>query len=477
MIVWLTVAEVAEQLRVTPQWVRDHCSRRRPLLPVTRLGSLLRFDLQKIREFMESPPTTTLKEEGGMARNEEPKRAGGRPRGQEGHVEKVGEKVKKWQIHWFVYELDEGGKEVRKHRSRVIGRCPGGPVQLSIADAQLPEMTKHEAQKELRRVIDQQTGLLRGSSTAKASSSVTFGWFATHRWLPVRQLTWRESTKFTNLHILNGYILPAWERTSLRDLDPVAVGEWLGRMAENFSETIVHKCRVYMKSITVEAVEQDYLMKDPLRRLIMPRTKKASKPTLTPEQIQAVVHQLVNTRDQVAFLALILTGMRPSELFASKWGDWDRTSLLVERGVVRGVVDSTKTKMSRGRVSVPKALGDLLDVWRSETAKPGNDDWIFPSEKNTPLRLDGWTRRILKPAAAAAGVELTVQMLRRSFATIASESGVSMKAVQGQLRHSAMSTTSDVYTQAPPDFQNDAVERVAKKIVNGTGQRPRNKKD
>lgn len=412
-----------------------------------------------------------------MSRNEEPKRPGGRPRGQEGHVEKVGDKVKKWQIHWFVYELDEAGKEVRKHRSRVVGRCPGGPVQLSIADAQLPEMTKHEAQKELRKVIDQQTGVLRGSSTARASSSVTFGWFASNRWLPTRQLTWRESTKSTNLHILSGYILPAWERTSLRDIDPVAVGEWLGRMAEKFSETIVHKCRTYMKSITAEAVEQEYLMKDPLRRLIMPRTKKAEKPTLTPEQIQAVVHQLINTRDQVAFLALILTGMRPSELFALKWGDWDRSSLLVERGVVRGIVGDTKTKTSRGRVVVPKALGDLLDVWRSETPRPGNDDWIFASEKNTPLRLDGWTRRILKPAAAAAGVELTVQMLRRSFATIAHESGVSMKAVQSQLRHSSMSTTSDVYTQTPDDAQSEAVERVAKRIVNGTGDRSGNKKD
>lgn len=465
----LTVAEVAEQLRVSPGWVRDHCGRRHPLLPVIRLGAVLRFDTEKIREFLNSPPTTTLKDEGGMARNDEPKRAGGRPRGQEGHVQKIGGKVKKWRLHWFVYELDESGREVRRHKSRVVGRCPGGPTVLSIADQQLPEMTKHEAERELRRIIDQQTGILRGQSTARASSSVTFGWFATHRWLPTRQLTWRESTKSTNLHILNGYLMPAWEKTSLRDIDAVAVGEWLGRMAESFSETIVHKCRVYMKAITAEAVEQEYLMKDPLRRLIMPRTKKAEKPTLTPEQIQAVVHQLVNTRDQVAFLALILTGMRPSELFALKWGDWDRSMLLVSRGVVRGVVGETKTKSSKGRVAVPKALGDLLDVWRSETARPGNDDWIFPSEKNTPLRLDGWTRRILKPAAAAAGVELTVQMLRRSFATIAHESGVSMKSVQNQLRHASMSTTSDVYTQTPDEAQTEAVERVAKKIVNGSG--------
>jgi integrase len=64
-------------------------------------------------------------------------------------------------------------------------------------------------------------------------------------------------------------------------------------------------------------------------------------------------------------------------------------------------------------------------------------------------------------------------MLRRSFATIAHAEGVSMKAVQGQLRHSSMAMTSNVYTQIPEGFQDDAVERVARKIVNGSG----NKKD
>ncbi len=395
---------------------------------------------------------------------------GGRPRGQEGHVQKIGRKVKKWRLHWFVYELNEEGKEIRRHKSRVIARCPGGPVSISIADKQLPEMTKHEAERELRRIIDKETGMVRGAS-AKASSSVTFGFFVTKRWLPTRESTWRASTKATNLHIINGYLMPTWENTSLRELDGVAVAQWLSRMSREFSETIVHKCRTYMKAITAEAVDQEYLQRDPLRKLAMPQMESVDKKTLTPEQIQAVVHQLAHTRDQVALLTLILTGMRPSELFALKWSDWSASTLLIERGVVRGVVGKTKTRTSRGRVSIPRALGDLLAVWRGETLRSQDDDWIFPSEKNTPLRLDGWTRRILKPAAKAAGVELTVQMLRRSFATIAHESGVSMKAVQSQLRHSSISTTSDVYTQTPEGFQNDAVEMVAKKIVNGSGSK------
>jgi excisionase family DNA binding protein len=39
----LDVSEVAALLNVSPSWVRDHCGRKRPKLPVVRLGSLLRF--------------------------------------------------------------------------------------------------------------------------------------------------------------------------------------------------------------------------------------------------------------------------------------------------------------------------------------------------------------------------------------------------------------------------------------------------
>jgi integrase len=475
MIQLLTVADVAWQLRVSPQWVRDHCGRRRPLLPVIRLGGVLRFDAEQLRDFLKCPHTNTLEEESVLARNDEKsdRGAGGRPRGQEGHVEKVGEKVKKWQIHWFVYELDKDGKEVRKHRSRVIGRCPGGPVGLSIADALLPEMSKHEAQRELRKVIDRETGIVRGGSTARASSSVTFGWFARNRWLPMREATWRPSTKATNMQVLNGYIFPAWEAVPLRDLDTVAVAKWLNKMAESFSQTIVHKCRTYMKAIVAEAVDQEYLQRDTLRKLAMPQMDGPARPTITPEQIRAVIAEIESFRDQVIFLTLILTGMRPSEVFALQWRDWNKNSLLVERGVVQGKVNKTKTRMSRGRVAIPAHLGDLLEAWRIASELNEGENWIFPSERNTPLRLDNWVKRYLKPAADRAGVKVTAQMLRRSFATIAHEAGVSMKAVQGQLRHSSINMTSNVYTQVPEGSQDSLVEVVAKKIVNGSG----NKKD
>ncbi|MGH9424782.1 MAG: helix-turn-helix domain-containing protein, partial [Terriglobia bacterium] len=53
----LTAREVAELLRVSEGWVRDHATRKQPRLPMVKLGdhkgSPLRFELDQIKEFVE----------------------------------------------------------------------------------------------------------------------------------------------------------------------------------------------------------------------------------------------------------------------------------------------------------------------------------------------------------------------------------------------------------------------------------------
>src|SRR5436190_124223 len=58
------------------------------------------------------------------------------------------------------------------------------------------------------------------------------------------------------------------------------------------------------------------------------------------------------------------------------------------------------------------------------------------TKRDTAMRYDNYLKRVLKPAAEAVGLEsITHQMLRRSFSTMALDSGASPKDVQGQMRH------------------------------------------
>jgi integrase len=70
--------------------------------------------------------------------------------------------------------------------------------------------------------------------------------------------------------------------------------------------------------------------------------------------------------------------------------------------------------------------------------------------------------RHIKPAARALGIPwANWRCLRTSHATWMVESGANPKDVQGQMRHSKISTTMDVYAQFVPESQRDAIAKMS----------------
>jgi hypothetical protein len=63
-----------------------------------------------------------------------------RHRGQEGWVEERGKRRKRWYGHYYVYERDSTGREIRRHVGIALGEKAG--------------LLKCEAVKKLRRLID-----------------------------------------------------------------------------------------------------------------------------------------------------------------------------------------------------------------------------------------------------------------------------------------------------------------------------------
>ena len=59
---------------------------------------------------------------------------------------------------------------------------------------------------------------------------------------------------------------------------------------------------------------------------------------------------------------------------------------------------------------------------------------------------------------------MNCQILRRSFATLASDSGAHLKDIQTQLRHSKTATTADIYVQPIPLSVRAAVEALDQEL-------------
>jgi integrase len=362
-----------------------------------------------------------------------------RARSQSGWIEET--KARNWKAHWYEYVKDpQTGQERRQHRSRIVG--------------EKSHMRKYEAEAELAKIVSP----LNATQTSRRDDRVPLSWFVEHRWQPTVEGGWSASTKKTNHHFVKT-ILAEFGQKALRELDCVDLQNWLNKLAGEYSRSMVFHCHTYLKAICAEAVDQDFLAKDPARKLKRPRTRKPNETVLEWSQYQAVIDAAETLRNKLAIKVGSGTAVRPGELFAFRWRSLEE--LPSGRHALR-VTETTykcklrpwaKTEGSEAYVPLPKRLAAELLEWRKLSAWSADDDFIFPNSKGGFLDYENFSGRVLEPIRLKLGLQkLNFQILRRSYATRAvGERKGTLKDVQKQLRHSRPDMTLENYVKDIPE--------------------------
>jgi len=93
----------------------------------------------------------------------------------------------------------------------------------------------------------------------------------------------------------------------------------------------------------------------------------------------------------------------------------------------------------------------------------GQDDLVFQSvQTGKPMNDQNILKRHIQPAARRLGLAfVNRRCLRTSHATWLVQAGADPKSVQGQMRHSRVSTTMDIYAQIVPTTQRRALGQLA----------------
>lgn len=358
-----------------------------------------------------------------------------------------------WYGQWNTYFIDATTGE-KKRRSKVVKL---GPKSIGKKEA-AEELFKH-IQREAEGKPD---------DTATPDSQVTLKWFTENRWLPMKESGWRPGTKETAEYEL-GLIYGAFGGVAIEDLDKVALQTWLNRLAGKKSDTVVKHCKIKLKSILEEAVEQDYLRKNPARSLALPRTRAVDKTVLTPEQFQAMLKLLDEKRSLMLRLFLVCA-LRPSEFFALRWSSFDTKAKVfhlresIYHNEIRPYTKTTEEGDRAHRVAVPDVLVEELQEYRKELKRvphQGKDqDFIFPTNRGTFISKDNFLNRVMKDLREKLNLpKLNFQILRRSAATWAQNLG-NVKDVQTHLRHSSPDVTFSEYVQAIPESTRSMVNAV-----------------
>lgn len=221
--------------------------------------------------------------------------------------------------------------------------------------------------------------------------------------------------------------------------------------------------RAYLRDIFAEAVDQDFLPKDPARKVKVPsQLRGTDTTTLNWDQLRLALAEL-DLRDRLLLELDMTNALQPSELFALKWKCFDAraSAMRVTETVYKGKLRSWgKTRKSLSTVHIPRTLIADLEDWRRRCSNPAPEAFIFPNQDGGFLDTDNFRKRVLHKLARELELpKLTFQVIRRSIATLAQKKGT-VKDVQGVLRHSRTATTTDVYMQEIPESVRATVNAI-----------------
>ena len=178
----------------------------------------------------------------------------------------------------------------------------------------------------------------------------------------------------------------------------------------------------------------------------------------------------------MVYVAVYL-GLCVSELIGLRWNDVVEDCLMVDERCCRGDWSAPKSEASNAAVAVQRHVIERIHALKLKTVSvragrairhynavkaDGPNDLVFQSVRDgKPMRDNNILSRFIKPVARKLGMGfVNWRCLRTSYGTWLKRHGADMKDIQGQMRHSRISTTMDIYVQDIPESRRRAVEKL-----------------
>ena len=282
------------------------------------------------------------------------------------------------------------------------------------------------------------------------------------------ELPSRYSTRASYKSYLDNYIRPRWGETPIASIRAMAFEDWLKRL------TLAPKTRGHIRSLmsTLFKCAQRWEMVE-ANPMQLVRVKNVSKRLERPSVLTAEeFHKLLpHIRDPYRTMVLIAgcLGLRASEIVGLQWRDFDfeKSTLLVQRGVVHGRVDDVKTEYSRDVVPIAPELTKELLAYR-ERSYPTKEGWLFANPATEkPYPQQEIQKKHIRSAAKAAGIQCKVgwKTFRHSYRSWLDETEAPVGVQRELMRHASIQTTMNVYGRAMTDSKRQAHSNVVQMVL------------
>lgn len=274
----------------------------------------------------------------------------------------------------------------------------------------------------------------------------------------------RRATRKLYQSIFKNHILPRWGSEPVQAVKTMAVEDWL----ENYphSRQIKAHVRSLMHVLYQCALRWELAERNPIDLVRQSKKRLKTPRVLTPEEFRALLAQLAEPyRAMVITIACL--GLRVCELIGLQWGDIDFAGLTVriQRSVVEGEVNPTKTEASESALPLDPGLAETLSAFKVTAAHVTDSDFVFASDLGRPRWPDSILADHLKPAAERAGIgKIGWHTFRHTYSTLLHALGTTPAVQKELLRHADIHTTLNIYTQAISADKREAATKVAQTL-------------
>lgn len=287
----------------------------------------------------------------------------------------------------------------------------------------------------------------------RPASPLTFGeWSAT--WLEQGETrrAWKPGTTVAYKTVV-ARLVGAFGRKRLAELRPKDVAGYIARQtADGAAPATVNRDVSILHDILKVAVREEVIESNAAAGAERPRVRQKRWRILKPAEVAVVARSFTNEQARVAFLVLVICGIRRHELQALRWRDVD----LVD-GVLR-VADS-KTEDGVRSIAIPRSLAAALTQHLEASSYQGDDERVFcHPEQGTVYRAEAFAGHF-GAALKAAGITDHMRPfhdLRHTAITNDAAAGSSPIAVMTKAGHSDMRTTKRYMHLAGVVFRDEA---------------------
>jgi integrase len=326
-------------------------------------------------------------------------------------------------------------------------------------------MSKGQAETIMASILDP----LNENAGVRQPRAYTFEQYVEDVYLPVCRRKWKESTRMTSEPTIKGHLVPAFGDTPMTDITRDSMQAFLDKRAKTHSSSIVGHLRWHLSGIFKMAIGDGVVSLNPTGGLYTPACKpSAEKRVLSREDIVLALKTL-DLRDRLIFRMAVFDGMRPGEILAIRLGRIGDHSILIDRRVYKGNIDSPKgRKGKRTNRTVALSPGTKADLakWCSQFGERPLEDYLFASDNlRTPIRRDNLWRRSMEPKLRSVGLEwATFQVLRRTNASLGRKALIDDKVAADQRGH-GLGVSLEVYSVSDLHQKIEAVKKIESEVI------------